>query len=222
MITLTRFSSTVAIATFAFFAAATLNAGEVTTFVWHPGVASLASTTIDPASGGPNDDVAGLSPYEMFVTQKDYHAIGPVDITFQVVANGGVTEYSVREGVFNNTGINWSGYHIELGFGHGAGFLKSTPGDGLDFDAPDFNSPYSFAGFFPTIVPGVDDIVASGGIMPYLSFAGYFRFNIDVPDGITEFTLRQSPIGVPEPGTWALASIAAVGLVIAARRKKRG
>ena len=52
-----------------------------------------------------------------------------------------VTEYRVFESVDNNTGINWAGYTMELGFGIGAGFVPSPPGDGLDFDAPLYDTP---------------------------------------------------------------------------------
>jgi len=204
--------------------AATLRAGEVTTFTWHSGVASLAATVISPLSDPNNDDVAGDSPNTIFVTQKDYEAIGAVDITFDVINSGGVSEYAVGEGVNNSTGIAWSGYHLELGFGFGSGFVKSTAGDGLDFDAPDFNSTISFdpfpGFFFPTVSAFEDDIIAGGGIMPNGAFAGYFRFSIDVPDDITQFTLRQSPIGVPEPSTFVLGGVALAGLVVVARRRK--
>jgi hypothetical protein len=204
--------------------ATSARAGEVTTFAWHSGVASLAATSISPLSAPNNDDVAGNSPNTIFVTQKNYIAIGPVDITFDVINSGGVSEYSVAEGVYNGTGIPWGSYHIELGYGFGTGFHKSTPGDGLDFDSPDFNSLISFApgpGFyFPTYVATADDILASGGVMPPTGFAGNFRFSIDVPDGITQFTLRQSPIGVPEPGTFLLAVMGLIGVGLVARRKR--
>lgn len=199
-------------------------AGEVTTFGWHSGVASLAATTISPLVAPNNDDVAGASPNTIFVTQKNYIAIGPVDITFDVINSGGVSEYAVAEGVANNTGLPWGSYHIELGYGYDAGFVKSTPGDGLDFDSPDFNSPLNFApapGFyFPSVTATEDDIFASGGVMPFGGFAGYFRFSIDVPDGITQFTIRQTPVGVPEPGTIVLAALGLIGVGLVARRTK--
>jgi len=211
------------VVTFTLLTASTLWAGEVTTFNWYSGVASLASTTISPLSAPNNDDVAGTSPNTIFVTQKDYVAIGPVDITFDVINSGGVSEYSVGEGVYNGTGVNWTSYHIELGFGHGAGFVKSLAGDGLDFDAPDFNSPLVFdpapGFFFPTTTATEDDIYASGGVMPDASFAGYFRFSIDVPDGITQFTIRQSPVSVPEPSSLVLCVLGLAGLGVVARRK---
>lgn len=196
---------------------ANLQAGGITGFSWYSGVASLASTSISPLSAPNNDDAIGASPNTVFVTQKNYIAIGPVDIVFSVANSGGVSEYLFTEGVFNNTTLNWGSYHIELGFGHDAGFVKSVPGDGLDFDAPNFNSPFNFnpsPGFFPTVSVTEDDVIASGGVMPYLSFAGYFRFTVDVPDGITEFTVRQSPIAVPEPNSLALFVGGLAGLVV--------
>ena len=202
---------------------ASLQAGEVTGFSWYSGVASVASTSISPPTVPNNDDVAGPSPNTIFITQKDYVGIGPVDLVFDVTASGGVTEYLFIEGVFNNTGLNWSSYHIELGTGNGLGFAKSLPGDGLDFDSPDFNSPFNFnpaPGFFPSVSVTEDDVFASGGVMPNLSFAGYFRFSVDVPDGITSFTVRQSPVAVPEPSTWILGSLGLLGLAAFRRRRR--
>jgi MYXO-CTERM domain-containing protein len=201
-----------------------LRAGTVTTFGWHSGVASLAATSITPASPPANDNVVGLSPNEIFVTQKNYVGIGPVDITFDVINDGGTTEYAVKEGVANSTGLPWVGYHIELGYGFDAGFVKSLPGDGLDFDAPNYDSGLQFApspGFyFPIALATEDDIVASGGVMPNGGFAGYFRFSVDVPDGITQFTVRQSPIAAPEPCSCAFALIGLAGLTLYRRRSR--
>jgi hypothetical protein len=167
--------------------------------------------------------VGGPSPYEIYVTQKNYIAIGPVDITFDVVNNGGTTEYRVKEGVQNNTGTPWGAYHLELGYGFDAGFVKSTSGDGLDFDFPDYDSPVQFdpppGAYFPTFSNTEDDIYASGGVMPSPAFAGFFRFNIDVPDGITQFTLRQSPVAAPEP--CSIAMLAGALAVVACFHKRR-
>ncbi len=222
MTTTRRFISCAA-ATLTIFSTSVLRAGEITGFSWFSGVASVAGTTISPPSDPNNDDVVGPSPNGVFVTQKNYVGIGPVDLQFDVSDTGGVTEYLITEGVANNTGLDWSSYHIELGFGHEAGYVKSTLGDGLDFDAPDYNSTFFFnpsPGFFPTYSVSEDDVYATGGVMPNSTFAGYFQFTIDVPDGITSFTIRQSPIPAPEPSTWALACIGCIALWTLGRQRK--
>ena len=208
----------------ALLAATTLQAGQINGFTPYPGINSVAGTSVD-AAPTPNDNVVGTSGYEAFVTQKDYIAIAPVDIEFSVIDNGGVTEYAFVEGVNNSTGITWEGYHIELGFGTGGGFVKSAPGDGLDFDAPDFDSPIDFnpgPGIFASWDVDEDDILAYDGDQASGEFADYFLFSIDVPDGITSFTLRQSPVEtVPEPASLVMALLGLLPLGYVARRMRR-
>ena len=136
----------------------------------------------------------GVSPNEIRILQKDYIGIGPIDIEFTVVPSGGVTEYSFTEGVQNSSGFDWAGYCMQLGFGTGADFVPSTAGDGLDFDAPDYDSPVSLGPYagapFPTVAVTEDLIDASGGVQFDFMYAEPFLFHIDVPDGISSFTLR--------------------------------
>jgi hypothetical protein len=202
-----------------------LKAGQIVNFTPHAGINSVAATPVVLPVAPNNDNVSGPapSPNLFIVDQKNYIAVAPVDITFDVTNTGGTTEYAFKEGVQNNTGLPWVAYHIELGFGFGASFTHSPSGDGLDFDAPFFDSPTDFsAGGFPTHIDLEDDIFASGGVMPSPSFAGFFHFNIDVPDGITQFTLRQTPVplGVPEPGTGVLVAIGVGGLGLSMKRRR--
>src|SRR5262245_20548381 len=146
-------------------------AGQIVNFTPWPGIASYAATPVVLPVAPNNDNASVTSPNTFFVTQKAYNAVGTQDTTFDVTNTGGATEYAFVEGVSNGTGLPWVGYHIELGFDHGAFFTKSTAGDGLDFDFPDYDSPLVFdpgPGFyFPTATHTTeDDIVASGGIMP--------------------------------------------------------
>jgi hypothetical protein len=195
------------------------HAGEITAISWFSGIGSVAGEFIGPLVDPNNDDVAGPSPNELKITQKAYNAIGPVDLEFTVVPSGGVTEYVMTEGVSNGTGIGWSGYRLELGYGVGSAFSPSPSGDDLDFDAPDFNSGTDFSTFFSTVTETEDVITASGGFFP---IGGYslppFVFSIDVPDGISAFTIRQVPIPVPEPSTLLIAGIAALSLIVTIRR----
>jgi hypothetical protein len=108
-----------------------------------------------------------------------------------------------------------------LGFGNGAGFVKSPDGDGLDFDYPHYDSTVNFnplPGFFPTPNVTQDDVIATGGVMLDGVYAGNFIFHVEVPDGITQFTIRQSPIAIPDPATATLISL---GILFARRQKKR-
>jgi hypothetical protein len=205
--------------------ASSLWAGAIVNFTPHTGVASVCACAVVPPVAPNNDNVSGFSPNDFFLTQKDYHAIGPVDLTFDVVNSGGTTEYSIREGVQNSTGLPWGAYRIELGYGFDAAFVKSTLGDGLDFDFPDYDSALVFNGppgfYFPAAAHTTeDDIVAGGGVMPSGGFAT-FRFSVDVPDGITQFTVRQSPIAAPEPGSLSLVGTCLLSFLFCRRKGRR-
>jgi hypothetical protein len=192
----------------------TVEAGEIVAFTWSSGIASVAGEPIVPPVSPNNDDVVGPSPNTVVVTQKAYNGIGPVDLEFTVVPSGGVTEYLFLEGVFNGTGIDWGGYRLELGFGVGADFELSDPGDELDFDAPDYNSSSDFSAFFSTWTETEDVIVASGGLFPNGAFTiPMFQFSVDVPEGIEKFTIRQIPIPVPEPGMMTLVFLSSLAFI---------
>lgn len=189
------------------------HAGQISGFDWFSGVGSVAGEFVLPPVDPNNDDVEGLSPNPLVITQKAYNAIGPVDLEFTVVPSGGTTEYAFQEGVFNGTGVDWSAYRLELGFGVEADFVPSPAGDGLDFDAPDFNSDTQMSVFFPIVTELEDEIFAEGGIFPAGGFSlPLFQFSVDVPDGIERFTIRQIPIGVPEPAAGCLLMLICCGL----------
>ncbi len=208
---------------FTFLVSTTLRAGEITSFTWSSGIASVALDPIVPPVAPNNDDIVGTSPNEIRITQKDYVGIGPVDIEFTVIPSGGVTEYLFTEGVQNGTGIPWTDYHMQLGFGVGSAFVPSPPGDGLDFDdGVSATSPFSFSPF-TTVIVTEDDIDAFGGVIVSPSFTFPFVFHIDVPDGITTFTLRQYPTTdfIPEPSSLVLSSLALLAPASTRKRKKQ-
>lgn len=183
------------------------SAGVITDFTWHTGVASVAGEpVIVPPPAQWNQNYPGISPNLIHILQKDYHAIGPVDLVFTVMETGGITEYRVNEGVSNSSGVEWLGYRLELGFGIGDDFVQAASGD-LTFDSPDFDSPVDVP-FFPSISVSAYDITASGDTLPGFAYMGGIVFHVNVPDGITEFTIRQSPIPIPTPGGAALLLIA--------------
>ncbi|MEM8945372.1 MAG: choice-of-anchor F family protein [Planctomycetota bacterium] len=190
------------------------SAGKIVSFDWTDGIVSIAG--IEPPFDLTinNDDVVDDSPNVMEVRQKDFRGVEHIDIVFEVMNTDGVTEYSFIEGVQNSSGFDWESYHIQLGFGTGADFVLSTPGDGLDFDAPLYNSTIQFdpaPGFsFPDVtIVSEDYIFADGGPgQPDTFYNEPFVFSIDVPDGIDTFTLRQFPIAVvPEPSVMILIAL---------------
>lgn len=196
-------------------------AGEITGLFPQPGIVSVAGQSWFTNTTN-NDNHVGLGNNNiLFVLQKDYTAVGYVDIVVTVADTGGSTEYEVREGVQNGTGVDWTGYRVSLGYGVGGSFVPSTPGDGLNFDDDD-DSPMNFApGFmdFTTVnKPDEDSIVASGGDLLDGEFSGTdIVFHLEIPDGITEFTLRQQPIPIPEPGSAAVLALLS-GLALLRRR----
>ena len=205
------------------------HAGEIVGIFPEPGIYSIASQSVATPNPGNGEAVGTGNTNVLSILQKHYFAaapgpsVAPVDIRLTVNDAGlGTTEYAVVENVQNSTGVDWSGYRVVLGFGVGSSFVQSTPGDGLDFDDED-NSPINFAPLpadFTTVTrPSEDELVASDGTLLDGQFSGTdFVFHIDVPDGISEFTLRQQPILVPEPISFVLLTFA--GLVICSYRHR--
>ena len=199
-------------------------AGKIVGFTPFPGINSVAGIAVPPPVDPNNDNVTGPSPNVVEILQKDFVGAGPVDIVFEVMDSGGTTEYLFTEGVSNSTGVFWPSYHLELGFGVGATYTPSPNGDGLDFDAPDYD-PYPdfdpvLIAPFPTVFVTENNIDAFGGPgLDDLEYSEPFTFSIDVPDGIDSFTLRQYPRLVPEPTTGILLLLGTLGGLASTLRK---
>ena len=169
-----------------------------------------------------NDNQPNGLDNNLLVPIKRFDATGYIDLVFNVRDSilpgrvGGTTEYLVYESVDNNTFVNWSSYTIELGSGVGAQFKQSPADDDLDFDTPDKDTPPTST-VFSNVAHAQDILVYTSGIQS--TGSEVYTFRIDVPDGITSFTLRQYPIPVPEPSTLVLACCAVAGLTWAKRRR---
>lgn len=116
----------------------------------------------------------------------------PIDIVLDVSNSGGTSEYSALESLYNFTPDTWLGYEIELGFGTGSDFRPAQRGVGLDFDAPDHDrAPISI--LFSSVTVTESLLIFEDGEAPFGWVDAVF-FDIDVPDGISQFTLRHTPI----------------------------
>ncbi len=167
-------------------------AGTITAYVGASGpglgiVTSGGVTTPSPA----NDDVAGASPNTIIITEKRFDSFDGIWTIYDVADDGiGTTEYQLTETVVNNTGGIWVGYQVMLGMGTDAGWVHQSLGTGLDFDAADDNSPRTFSVFTTLFYDEVTIDGVDGVILPGESHV--FTYAIDIPDGITKFTIRSS------------------------------
>jgi hypothetical protein len=174
---------------------------------------STGSLSFSPASSPNNDNAPAASPntisYSIFFNTG---GLGPADLEFQLANSGGTTEYQVAPsgfGVVNNTGFSLAGFRAELGFGVGADFVRSGMAGGLDFDTPD-RDPAPQSVRFPTLVHDDDTLRWRGAIVAFGQIGASFA--VDVPDGldsvhpegVNRFTLRLTPVAVPEPLSAAL------------------
>jgi hypothetical protein len=175
------------------------------------GFATVAAVVTVQAN---NDNVPSPNGLDnnIVVPLKRFDFPGYIDIQFTVLPSDGVTEYQISEFIDNNTGLAWSSYQMQLGFGTGANFVLSGLNDGLDFDYPDYDTPPSSAAFPTVLTPDEDQLVFTGGV--HDAGAQPYNVRVDVPNlagraGPT-FTLRQYPTtaDIPEPTTLALVSVA--------------
>jgi hypothetical protein len=196
-------------------------------------ITSLASSELPGGSTGtigpvgstpsPNNDNAAAASANVIPFSLFFNDLGTAEFEFIVANSGGTTEYRFTQTLVNNTGVAWSGFRFELGFGTGAGFVPSGA-IALDLDAPD-QDPAPTSSVFTVLAHQVDVLDWSGGSVPSVGSVA-FTFAIDVPDGLAishplgldRFTLRQAPTPVPEPGSLALLGFGLVGLASSSRR----
>jgi hypothetical protein len=202
-------------------------------------VTNNATGTLGPVGGtpiAPNNDNTGLPSLNVVPSNHFLFNTLPLDFEFKLANSGGTTEYWFTPSFvnINFTGLNWTQFSFELGFGTGAGFVRSGAGDGLDFDTPN-GDPSAFSPMFPAVGHKEDSLFFSGGSVGSIKPAAFF-FAIDVPDGLqaynpydmNRFTLRITPNGtpapdptpVPEPGTMMLIGTGVAALVAKSRKRR--
>jgi PEP-CTERM motif-containing protein len=174
-----------------------------------------------------NDDIATSPSTNTFALLENFTAFDSINVTFTVADSAGlslppgqtlgttVTEYfGSNISVMNNTGVAWSAFHWSL--------IPAVSTDGLDFDAlSQLPAPTASSGRFTSLAHGVDTIDWSGGTGVGITQTVIFKFSIDVPDGITSFTLQGRPDVngvVPEPASLMLLGSGLAGLGLWRRR----
>jgi hypothetical protein len=201
-------------------------------------VTNNATGSLGPVGGvpvAPNNDNTGTASANVVPSNHFLFNTLPLDFEFTLENSGGTTEYRFTPSFLNInfTNLTWTQFSFELGFGTGAGFVRSGAGDGLDFDTP-HGDPSAFSPMFSAVDHKEDSLFFSGGSVGSIKPAAFF-FAIDVPDGLTafnpygmnRFTVRITPNGapaptpVPEPGTMMLLGTGIAALV-AKSRKRRG
>ena len=200
-------------------------------------VTNNATGSLGPVGGvpvAPNNDNTGAQSPNVVPSNHFLFNTLPLDFEFKLENSGGTTEYWFTPSFvnINFTGLNWTQFSFELGFGTGAGFVRSGAGDGLDFDTPN-GDPAAFSPMFPALEHNEDSLFFSGGSVGSIKPAAFF-FAIDVPDGLkgvnpydmNRFTLRVTPNGapaatpVPEPGTMMLLGTGVAALVAKSRKRR--
>ena len=197
---------------------------------------NLFATNNDNTSAGNIGDVIGgtATTFNWAGFNTQFTDLNPIDMSFDVTATDGTTEYFVVELVNNLSGSAWNSFNLELGIGVGDQFTKLSniglENAGLDFDAPDidptFQALFSVGSpLWTDVTTANDSILFENGTLADSSL-GLLAFSIDIPDAPNDpnytFTLRQTPGNtvVPEPATMLLFASGLVGSAITRKRKK--
>ncbi len=140
-----------------------------------------------------------------------------IDLVFNVEPSSGTTEYTFKFFIDNNTNVDWSEFTFELGFGTGASFQRlsslSNISTTLDFDTPN-RDPGVTSTIFSNVTHDSDRILFSNGT--HSSGAVNYEIHLDIPDlpnGQTDFTLRQFATEIPEPSSLTLFGLALFALI---------
>lgn len=141
-------------------------------------------------------------------------SIGPIDVTYSTTNSSATSTPRFFAGIVNSTGVQWSGFRLEVGTDSGSGF---APIPGVVFN--DVRTTSLSKAKFTNKAP----VTFTATTVPWSNFTGSlglvgnantYIFRLDIPDATPDgysFTIRQTPIPVPEPATAALLVISLAG-----------
>ena len=139
-----------------------------------------------------------------------YTSIAPLDLAITVDSAGTyyISETPPFGGVQNGSGLAWSGFTWNLISGPSASFIYDTGS----------NSGVDFTGTFPSVAGTATFATFSGGTLASGGFIEpAFKF---IASQAGTYTIAETPVAVPEPASIVLFGLGAIGLFIAARRRR--
>ena len=189
-------------------------------------------------NGVTNNDNVSITFDNFLETDVPFPTFDPVDLVLHIADTGGTTEYDHWYYTDNNTGQDWKGFILEIGFTDADGVFHLADVPGLDFDtSPDpAQSRDSIVAFFhhPPDLPVEDARLVWSDVPGLYQNAPLAEFSLDLPDASAgvplwaqtsdgyDLTLRGTPIPmpvpVPEPGALA---IALGGMTLLTLRRRR-
>lgn len=189
-----------------------------------------------------------------YSVNKTFTKMESIDIVFDVINRPDVLRsYEFTETIVNSTGKSWFDFHMVLGYGTGTNFvpiddlfsrliftshtlpIECTPPTPCP-TTPPYDTPFMSAGrpsgagrTFLDYVTTSSDITAPNAQAVENNHRLMTGFDIQIPNGITQFTLRQTPTSdgmkyappatVALPNTLYLLLLGLVGLVVTRPRR---
>lgn len=220
------------------------------------GVITLGVVSGEGGTGSIKLITRPTSPVVDVQVNKTFTKLAPIDISFDIAPGANpLGIYNFSERIVNNTGSAWFDFHLELGTGTGDEFRVIDTTTNLLFTHatipsecttrlyPDFNvglgadcaiTPFrsTFSSTRPSTVLDYlttsPDITAQNASAIETGHQLNVNFEIQVPNGIEKFTLREIPTtdgkvlppSIPEPGTLAIFGLGLVGLGFVWRKKE--
>ncbi len=145
-----------------------------------------------------------------------HHGMQPVDYVFSGANSPAImadyTDYALSGLTINESGIDWTGMIIQLGYGHGEDFVAlDTIGAPLDFDTPEKDGAVRFQDF--DLIRYEDALLEWGNSVAISSSMFHNAWDIPIHVGNHgntpfNFTIRHTPI--PEPQSLVLLAAGSV------------